>query len=304
MTHHYGDFSRRWGIIGSNKSTFDKLKSGIINILIEHLSSLWCNEIDEAFCKLAYVKYVYQDYYKTKLQLGNAELSLAKSRTPSDLFFYLEILLNIFYRLSNAKSPEEVVGETYDLEGYDDFDENEKYNERCAQAYKHIMVDLKQLLSVIPTGVTFSVVNGEILFYPEGAKLLDEKVISDVLDWLSEYKKSYLTFKSALEKYEKKIYKRNLLDDLRSSLELFLREFLHNEKSLEKQGTELLGYLEKQKISKEIRFMFWTLIDRYSKYQNEYVKHDDNVNEKEVELIIYLTGTFIRFLINLERGNS
>lgn len=42
--------------------------------------------------------------------------------------------------------------------------------------------------------------------------------------------------------------------------------------------------------------MFNTLLDYYGKYQNKYAKHDDNVNEKEIEFIIDLTSTFMKFI--------
>ncbi len=43
--------------------------------------------------------------------------------------------------------------------------------------------------------------------------------------------------------------------------------------------------------------MFNTLIDYYGKYQNTYVKHNDNVNEDEIDAIFDLTSIFLRFII-------
>ena len=71
------------------------------------------------------------------------------------------------------------------------------------------------------------------------------------------------------------------MDDLRSNLEIFLKDYINNKKSLENQKEELLLYMKNKDVSPEIRNMFWALLDRYSKYQNEYVKHDDNVKEQE-----------------------
>jgi len=139
-----------------------------------------------------------------------------------------------------------------------------------------------------------------IIFYPKGAKLLDEKSVNDVLDWLISYPKVQKSLKSALEKYQNKIYQRNLIDDLRVSLELLFKEILNNNKNLENQEKNLSEYLEKKNVPKELKNMFWKLIDYYTKYQNNYAKHGDKVDSLEIEFMIYLTGTFIRFLMILE----
>ena len=60
---------------------------------------------------------------------------------------------------------------------------------------------------------------------------------------------------------------------------------------------EQFGQFQKNKgISPETTNMFNTLLDYYGKYQNKYAKHDDNVNEKEIEFIIDLTSTFMKFI--------
>lgn len=141
----------------------------------------------------------------------------------------------------------------------------------------------------------------DVIFYPKGSKLLDEKVVNDVLDWLTSYPKVQENFKSALEKYQNKTYQRNLIDDLRLSLELLLKKILNNrKKSLENQREPLGKYLEKKNIPKQLRNMYWKLIDYYTDYQNNCVKHEDKVDSSEIEFIIYLTGTFMRFLMTLE----
>ena len=139
-----------------------------------------------------------------------------------------------------------------------------------------------------------------VIFYPKGTKLLDEKSVNDVLDWLISYPKVQKSLKSALEKYQNKIYQRNLIDDLRVSLELFFKEILNNNKNLENQEKTLSEYLEQKNVPKELKNMFWKLIDYYTKYQNNYAKHGDKVDSLEIEFMIYLTGTFIRFLMILE----
>ena len=142
--------------------------------------------------------------------------------------------------------------------------------------------------------------NIDYVLYPVGAKLLDESIVNDVLDWLVDYSEVYDKFKSALEKYENHKYARNLIDDLRLSLELLLKRILNNKKPLEKQKMYFGKYLKEKKVSKEIRNMLSQQISYYIDYQNEHAKHNDSINEYEIEFMIYLTGTFMRFILNLE----
>lgn len=148
-------------------------------------------------------------------------------------------------------------------------------------------------------------VQTDYFFYPSGAKLLDQALVNDILVWIIRYEDVYNNLKNALEKYEQRIYKRNLVDNLRLALELLLKHILNNNKSLENQKNELGSYLKNKNVTGEIRSMYWTLIKYYSDYQNNHAKHSDDVNDTEVEFILYLTGTFMRFLLITEtKGND
>jgi hypothetical protein len=101
-------------------------------------------------------------------------------------------------------------------------------------------------------------------------------------------------------KFENKVQQRNLLDDLRLSLEKLLQGILENKKSLENQLSEIGTYINVRKGSKELTNMFTKLIEYYSKYQNTYVKHDDAVIENEIEIIFEMTCSFMKFLIRMK----
>jgi len=139
----------------------------------------------------------------------------------------------------------------------------------------------------------------DVLFYPAGAKLLDERLVNDNLDWLSQYPKSYDAFKNALSECGKKGKERDVVDNMRLSLELLLKNILKNQKSLEKQQENIGAYLKGQFVSTEISTMFWKILDFYNTYQNNKAKHGNMVSSGEVEFIIYLTGTFMRFLLTI-----
>ena len=66
-------------------------------------------------------------------------------------------------------------------------------------------------------------------------------------------------------KFENKVQQRNLLDDLRLSLEKLLQGILENKKSLENQLSEIGTYINVRKGSKELTNMFTKLIEYYSK---------------------------------------
>jgi regulator of sigma D len=115
--------------------------------------------------------------------------------------------------------------------------------------------------------------------------------------FLQQFPDAHKTYTSALEKYSKKIYERNTLDDLRLSLEQLMRHILENSKSLENQLPELGAYQKAKGITPTVTNMFSKLLDYYSKYQNDNVKHDDKVKESEIDFVINLTTTFMLFLV-------
>lgn len=115
---------------------------------------------------------------------------------------------------------------------------------------------------------------------------------------LKDFPEAAKLFQSALDKLNESRFERNLLDDLRLSLEYVTKQVLNNSKSLENQLEPLGEFLKQTGTSKELTNMFRTLTDYYSKYQNTYVKHNDYIKEDEVDLLINLTSSFISFLIN------
>ncbi len=83
-------------------------------------------------------------------------------------------------------------------------------------------------------------------------------------------------------------------------LSYYLKQFLavlKNTKSLENQKEFIGKYLKTRNTSAEISNLFWTVLDYYSKYQNDKIKHADNAKVDEVEFLLYLTGTVMRFML-------
>lgn len=139
--------------------------------------------------------------------------------------------------------------------------------------------------------------NNEYFIFPKGARELDNALVSDILIWLNEYPKAKKTFISALKQYSEKIYIRDVADNLRKAFEEFLKEFLGNDKNLDNNKNEVGRYLKSNNAEPEIATMFIPLIGAYNKLNNEIAKHNDKVDEKFLEFLLYQTGLFMRMLI-------
>ncbi|MBI1928837.1 hypothetical protein HYR99_31905 [Candidatus Poribacteria bacterium] len=74
--------------------------------------------------------------------------------------------------------------------------------------------------------------------------------ITEARHWLLDYPDALKLYDEALQKYQSKIYLRNLLDDLRLSLEKLLQAMFDNKKSLENQMSNLGGFINERQCSK------------------------------------------------------
>lgn len=117
---------------------------------------------------------------------------------------------------------------------------------------------------------------------------------------LLEYPIAKKVYDEAFSLYKIGIYERNIVDDLRLTLELIIKQLLDNEKSLENNVSEICSYLKNKGCSQEFINMFKHLLDYYTKYNNNNVKHNDNINVREIEFIFGLTNLFIKILANEE----
>jgi len=128
---------------------------------------------------------------------------------------------------------------------------------------------------------------------------VDKVLVEATNAWLEGYPDAKKPFEDAIMMLENEIFERNLLDNLRLSFEILLKNLLGNNKSLENQLSELGNFLRFKNVSTELKNMIVKLIDYYTKYQNTYVKHNDTVNEKEIEFIFEYTTSLMKFLIRV-----
>ena len=124
------------------------------------------------------------------------------------------------------------------------------------------------------------------------------ETVNQVKNWLDGYPEAKKYYEGALEKMSCKIYKRNLLDDLRCSLEALVKDILQSKSSVENLKSDLGNYL------KENRKLYITLLKFFLEYQNNNVKHNDLSKKIEVDFIFNQTTVLMQFLIVLHKQNS
>lgn len=135
--------------------------------------------------------------------------------------------------------------------------------------------------------------------YLSTSKVEDSELIINTRHWLEDYPTSLNFYNAALLKYENRFEYRNSLDEMRLAFETLLKEVLDNNKSMENQFNELGRLLKNSGITPELRNTITTLIDYYAKFQNQHIKHANEVvtNEIEAEVIIELTSILMKFII-------
>lgn len=140
--------------------------------------------------------------------------------------------------------------------------------------------------------------------FPKGAKELDDALVSEPLEWLKDYPKAYKTYCIALKQYADGIYIRDVADNLRKALEDFLREFLGNNNDFNKNKKEVEAYLKSQNADSHLITILVALLNHYYLLNNEVAKHNDKMDKKYLEFLLYQTGIFIRTLIVVKREEN
>ena len=145
---------------------------------------------------------------------------------------------------------------------------------------------------------------GRYFIFPKGAKELDDALVSEPLDWLSDYPEARKTYVIALKQYSEGIYIRDVADNLRKALEAFLQEFLGNKNNLETNKNEICKYLGKAGVDAGISGLFQPLINAYKNINDRIAKHNDAVDKKMLEFLLYQTGVLIRMVISVKKAEE
>lgn len=155
---------------------------------------------------------------------------------------------------------------------------------------------------LIPYEIVFD--DGEAFIFPKGAQEFDDALVSQPLEWLTNYPQSKKTFVIALKQYSDGLYIRDIADNLRKTLEAFLQEFLGNTKNLETNKTEICRYLGEQGVDPGISGLFQPLINAYKNINDRIAKHNDAVDAKLLEFLLYQTGVLIRMVLSVKQSQA
>lgn len=139
-------------------------------------------------------------------------------------------------------------------------------------------------------------------FIPTGAKLLDERLVNDPLDWISEprYQAIYEPFAKGLSHFLESAQKPQLLTDvitdMYEALEATAKLIVGNDKDLSANRQRFVDRLP-------VTEQYKSILKEYSKYANDY-RHGANEKQPraeparaEVESFVYLTGLFVRLAL-------
>lgn len=146
--------------------------------------------------------------------------------------------------------------------------------------------------------------DNKVFVFPKGAAEFDDALVSEPLEWLRDYPLAHKTFVIALKQYSDGTYIRDVADNLRKALEAFLQEFLGNEKNLETNKNEICRYLGEQGVDPGITGLFQPLINAYKNINDKIAKHNDAVDAKLLEFLLYQTGVLIRMVLSVKQAQD
>lgn len=143
--------------------------------------------------------------------------------------------------------------------------------------------------SAVDLGISWK----EGMFYPSGAKKLDMDLIEEPFEWLGAFTEVKEDFKKALSSYFKKDYPATI-DHCYLTVEGLARQVLNNTKVIKNNFDELLKTMD---LSPEWK----SILNKWYEFANEYKRHAstrrNNLTKKETEAFLYLTGIFVRLIL-------
>ncbi len=187
----------------------------------------------------------------------------------------------------------------------DDFVETLKVLEllrKCLHAPRlKNMVDRGTELALATAATDIGVRWRDGMFYPSGAKELDEKLIGDNLEWLQSFLTVRSSFKTALKHFSDSLNDANARKDAvtnaYAAIEGLSRAVLANKKNFDDNKNDLVKFLMLPKEYAHILHYYKVIANEYSS------RHaGSEFGHAEVEGFIYLTGVIMR-LVCQKAGN-
>ena len=79
-----------------------------------------------------------------------------------------------------------------------------------------------------------------------------------------------------------------------------MQEFLGNTKNLETNKIEICRFLGEKGVDAGISGLFHPLINAYKNINDRIAKHNDAVDEKLLEFLLYQTGVLLRMVLSVK----
>lgn len=275
------DYAQKLGFTFCDDKKFDLFRTKVFNFLdgiatmntFAALSQIdyytYCNTTGTAIDKWLFEQeHLYNERFKTCI-----EIIKQYSDSLNELLLYYVTFANLLHDLNNN-------------------------NNKCNQAF--LIDNLEALLK--DSHIKYNLISdGDYSFvYPNGAKELDDALVIEPLEWLAEYPKSRKTYCRALKQYSNGEYTRDVADNFRKALEEFLQEYLGNSKNLENNKNEVCKHLASKGVDAEFGGLLQPLLNTFKKINDKYAKHNDAMDERLLEFIMYQTGVFIRMIITVK----
>lgn len=299
LSKNLRSFQKRWDVHWDDKIALDQFKNRLLFLLDKHLSRYIVSN------KNFLNQFIYYCGLSNPFS-SSGDLDRMLLTVQLEQHGIKETIL--FSAISNSQSPKEFAWYLHNL--FSALAETLPSNLSSSfdGSLNAFVNDLKDLLSATPSiQIQLSKTKKGIVVYPAGAKLLDDSLVNDNLIWLQDYPESLNAFEQALSIYlggDKPKF-RNLIDNLRVAIEQLLRKVLDKPKNLENLSKELGDWLEKHGTHKQVRNLYGQLLHIFTTLQNDVAKHGDvELLPDEIEYLIYLTGTFMRLIIQLRRSEA
>ena len=173
---------------------------------------------------------------------------------------------------------------------------------RYSKYYTFLLGEIKKVFEITPVDIGY-LFTGETII-KKGATALDEKLIIENLTWLADYPNAKQLFENSLKHYLTKHYQ-DAITNAYSSLESLAKTYLSSDKRLDADEIKnnLVKNLGLEDDWKRLLHYYCNLAHEFSSRHGK--KESGEKSDLPLELTefyIYVTGTFIRLII--QRINS
>jgi hypothetical protein len=143
--------------------------------------------------------------------------------------------------------------------------------------------------TTVDLGITWN----DGMFYPSGARELDEPLVEETFKWLADFPNEKADFLKAVTGYANKQLGEVIINCY-VAVEGVARAILDNKKTLDNNRD---GLMKRLQLSQEWK----ALLSNFITYANEFKRHASenrhNLNPIEVEGFLYMTGILLRMMI-------